>query len=146
MVYDFDIMLQKKKAQNRRRKKKNVDIINDNDDIIAALLSDMRKAAEMDFIANQNKKPSMNKLKMLDVVQSNLMKIDYREALLDSGVLRVITAWLSRLPDGSLPSLKIRTAMLNILTYVSQFVCLFVTFLFIPFNFCFTSSIPTISI
>lgn len=45
---DFDIMLQKKREeQSRRRKRKDIDIINDNDDIIAQLLQDMRQAAEV---------------------------------------------------------------------------------------------------
>lgn len=41
-------MLQKKKEeQSKRRKRKDIDIINDNDDIIAGLLADMRNAAEV---------------------------------------------------------------------------------------------------
>lgn len=45
---DFEAMLQRKKEeQSRRRKRKDIDIINDNDDIIAQLLQDMRHAAEV---------------------------------------------------------------------------------------------------
>lgn len=45
---DFDLMLQKKREeQSKRRKRKDIDIINDNDDIIAQLLADMRNAAEV---------------------------------------------------------------------------------------------------
>lgn len=45
---DFEAMLQKKREeQTRRRKRKDIDIINDNDDIIAQLLQDMRSAAEV---------------------------------------------------------------------------------------------------
>lgn len=45
---DFELMLQKKKEeQTKRRKRKDIDIINDNDDIIAQLLVDMRNAAEV---------------------------------------------------------------------------------------------------
>lgn len=45
---DFDLMLQKKREeQSKRRKRKDIDIINDNDDIIAQLLADMRHAAEV---------------------------------------------------------------------------------------------------
>lgn len=45
---DFDAMLQRKRdEQTRRRKRKDIDIINDNDDIIAQLLADMRNAAEV---------------------------------------------------------------------------------------------------
>lgn len=44
---DFDLMLARKKELTKRRKRKDVEIINDNDDIIAQLLSDMRQAAEV---------------------------------------------------------------------------------------------------
>lgn len=45
---DFEIMLQRKREeQSKRRKRKDIDIINDNDDIIAQLLVDMRNAAEV---------------------------------------------------------------------------------------------------
>lgn len=45
---DFETMLQRKREeQSKRRKRKDIDIINDNDDIIAQLLVDMRNAAEV---------------------------------------------------------------------------------------------------
>lgn len=45
---DFEAMLQRKREeQSKRRKRKDIDIINDNDDIIAQLLADMRNAAEV---------------------------------------------------------------------------------------------------
>lgn len=42
-------MLQKKKEENRqrRRKRKDCDIINDNDDLIDALIKQMKEAAEV---------------------------------------------------------------------------------------------------
>lgn len=41
-------MLQKKRDEkSAKRKRKDIDIINDNDDIIAQLLSDMKAAAEV---------------------------------------------------------------------------------------------------
>lgn len=47
---DFDLMMQKKKDEgSKRRKRKDIDIINDNDDIIAQLLADMRNAAEVSY-------------------------------------------------------------------------------------------------
>lgn len=53
---DFEIMLQRKKEeQSKRRKRKDIDIINDNDDIIAQLLVDMRNAAEVRKILEQVK-------------------------------------------------------------------------------------------
>lgn len=49
---DFELMMQKKREeQSKRRKRKDIDIINDNDDIIAQLLVDMRNAAEVGKIS-----------------------------------------------------------------------------------------------
>jgi PREDICTED: similar to CG9915-PA isoform 2 len=40
--------MQRKKEENyRRRKRKNIDLINDNDDIIAELMVQMKQAAEV---------------------------------------------------------------------------------------------------
>lgn len=61
---------------------------------------------------------AIKKLKMLPLVESQLKKIDLREALLDSGILNVITDWLTRLPDGSLPNLQIREKLLKLLSEV----------------------------
>lgn len=48
MMSDFELMLQKKKEeQTKRRRRKDIDIINDNDDIIAQLISDMKQAADV---------------------------------------------------------------------------------------------------
>ena len=48
IVYDFDLMLQRKKEENyRRRRKRNTDIINDSDDLIADIIRDMKQAAEV---------------------------------------------------------------------------------------------------
>lgn len=68
---------------------------------------------------NRNQKVATRKLKMLPLVQVQLKKFDLKEALLESGILNVITDWLTRLPDGSLPHLQIRTSMLKILMEVS---------------------------
>lgn len=50
IVYDFDLMLQRKKEENyRRRKRKNIDIINDNDDVIAEMIQQMKQAADVRY-------------------------------------------------------------------------------------------------
>lgn len=50
---DFDIMLlRKKEEKSRRRKRRDIDIINDNDDLIAQLLQNMRTAAEVSVLCN----------------------------------------------------------------------------------------------
>lgn len=115
-VYDFDIMMAKKKEENsRRRKRKNYDIINDNDDIIAEMINQMRDAVELDCEANKNRQAATRKLKMLPFVVNQLRKVDLRDAFLDSDILSAITEWLTPLPDKSLPHLNIRESLLKIL-------------------------------
>jgi len=116
IVYDFDVMMQRKREENyRRRKRKNIDIINDADDIIADMITLMKQAADDDFNYNKEKKPATCKLKLLPMIEAPLRKIDYRESLLESGILSVITDWLTPLPDRSLPNIRVREVMLRAL-------------------------------
>lgn len=87
-----------------------------------------------DFELNRNHKAAIRKLKLLPVVDAQLKKIDLREALLDSGILGVITDWLTRLPDGSLPHLQIREKLLKFLVDV----CVSLLPYFCVLNICFT--------
>jgi len=50
------MMMRKKEEQTMKRRRKDIDIINDNDDIIAGLIGDMKHAAEVitDYINNRN--------------------------------------------------------------------------------------------
>jgi hypothetical protein len=46
-VSDFDLMMARKKDEKRKRKRKDVDIINDNDDLIAHMIQQMKAASEV---------------------------------------------------------------------------------------------------
>jgi transcription factor SPN1 len=55
---------------------------------------------------------------MLPFVKSQLRKADLAEALIDNGIMSVVSEWLAPLPDKSLPALEIRTELLKILQEV----------------------------
>lgn len=61
-VNDFELMLARKKEEKGKRRKRNdIDLINDNDDLIAQLLQQMRQAAEEDRQLNKENRPATKK-------------------------------------------------------------------------------------
>ena len=79
----------------------------------------MREAAALDRQLNENRQPATKKLSMLDMAVTHLKKYDLIEGFLEANVLTALTEWLSPMPDKSLPSTKIREAVLKWLINVS---------------------------
>ncbi|KHN79969.1 IWS1-like protein [Toxocara canis] len=123
-VWDFDEMLRSKKAerkkQRRRRKDGSIDIGNDADEQIRMLTDAMKAAAKDDRHSNMERKPALQKRKMLRYVKAMLIKHDLMEAIIDNGMLSAVSEWLAPLPDKSLPALEIRTDLLKILQDYSR--------------------------
>ncbi|KAG7616547.1 Transcription factor IIS N-terminal [Arabidopsis thaliana x Arabidopsis arenosa] len=60
-------------------------------------------------------KPAINKLMKLPLLNETLSKKPLQGEFLDHGVLNLLKNWLEPLPDGSLPNINIRSAVLMIL-------------------------------
>jgi hypothetical protein len=79
------------------------------------LLDDMNAYADSDAEAVKQKAPAVNKLMHIDEFVEALSKADLQTLFVGNGALAAIKSWLSPLPDGSLPSLKVREQLLRML-------------------------------
>ncbi|XP_068668397.1 protein IWS1 homolog 1-like [Aristolochia californica] len=84
--------------------------------IVEHLLAELEVTAEEDAELNRQSKPAINKLKKLPLLIGVLSKKQLQQEFLDHGVLTLLKNWLEPLPDGSLPNINIRTAILQILS------------------------------
>ncbi|CAJ0928636.1 unnamed protein product, partial [Mesorhabditis belari] len=116
--WDFDVMMRQKKAEkkrSRKRKSDGFDLINDDDGQVARLVESMKQAAKEDRHSNVERRPALKKRKLLPTVKNMLLRLDMMEAMLDGGMMSILSEWLAPLPDKSLPCLEIRTSLLKLL-------------------------------
>ncbi|XP_031486034.1 protein IWS1 homolog 1 [Nymphaea colorata] len=84
--------------------------------LVEQFMARLEVAAEEDAELNRQAKPAINKLKMLPMLTDVLSKRQLQQEFLDRGVLSVLKNWLEPLPDGCLPNINVRTAILKVLT------------------------------
>jgi len=82
---------------------------------VELFLGRMEVAVENDIKANEARKPAIHKLKLAKEMSEKLSQAHLQGAFIDAGGLTVLTHWLSPLPDGSLPNINIRSAILRLL-------------------------------
>ncbi|MBA0735971.1 hypothetical protein Gogos_019770 [Gossypium gossypioides] len=84
--------------------------------LVESVMAELEVTAEEDAELNRQGKPAINKLKKLPLLTEVLSKKQLQPEFLDHGVLTLLKNWLEPLPDGSLPNINIRAAVLQILT------------------------------
>ncbi|PIN20152.1 hypothetical protein CDL12_07168 [Handroanthus impetiginosus] len=83
--------------------------------LVENVMAELEVVAEEDAELNRQGKPAINKLKKLSLLTDVLSKKQLQQEFLDHGVLTLLKNWLEPLPDGSLPNMNIRAAVLKIL-------------------------------
>ncbi|KAJ0987786.1 hypothetical protein J5N97_006142 [Dioscorea zingiberensis] len=100
----------------RSRKKKKIEISSDEISLaVEYYMAQFEVAAEADAQLNVENQPAVNKLMTLPQLVEILKKKNLQQEFIDHGILTVLRTWLEPLPDGSLPNVNIRTAILEIL-------------------------------
>ncbi|KAE9551212.1 hypothetical protein FO519_005579 [Halicephalobus sp. NKZ332] len=123
--WDFDRIIESKKKERGKKKRKrhdgSIDLCSNADGQIRHVVELMKDAAAADREANNQRRPAVQKTKMLEVVRSVLLRADFFEALLENDMMSAISEWLAPLPDKSLPALEIRQVLSNLLKILESF-------------------------
>ncbi|CAO2814111.1 unnamed protein product [Amaranthus hypochondriacus] len=99
-----------------KKRKKNEKSAAEIAELVETLMAELEVVAEEDAVLNTQGKPAINKLRKLPLLTEALSKKQLQHEFLDHGVLTLLKNWLEPLPDGSLPNINIREAILRILT------------------------------
>eukprot|EP01027_Heterolobosea_sp_BB2_P015357 GEZU01021979.1.p1 GENE.GEZU01021979.1~~GEZU01021979.1.p1 ORF type:complete len:455 (-),score=170.74 GEZU01021979.1:125-1465(-) len=114
---EFDEVLEEISMGKRRRSNKEADLVADEmaDKEAFELVEQITAAYELDKKALRAGKPATNKLKLLPKLQEKIPKVYLQQKLIEHRLLDRLRDWLDFLPDGSLPNVNIRTAILALL-------------------------------
>lgn len=109
---DLKKMFKPGKSRNKKNERSPEEIAM----LVEQFMARLEVAAEEDAELNRRSKPAINKLELLPSLLNVLSKRQLQQEFLDRGVLSVLKNWLEPLPDGSLPNMTIRSALLKLLT------------------------------
>ena len=84
--------------------------------IVEQFIAEFEVASEEDANLNRQHKPAINKLMKLPLLIEVLSKKNLQQEFLDHGILTLLKNWLEPLPDGSMPNMNIRSAVLKLLS------------------------------
>lgn len=100
------------------KKKKNEQDDDQNNEKALSIKTAMITQLEQDYESNKNNRPALQRLKNLDELEKALKSNALQKPLLENGVLDIIKQYLEPLPDNTLPNIKIKKAMLEVLDYL----------------------------
>ncbi|KAL0297494.1 UNVERIFIED_CONTAM: protein IWS11, partial [Sesamum radiatum] len=83
--------------------------------LVENVMAELKVVAEEDAELYRQGKPATNKLEKLSLLTDVLSKKQLHQEFLDHGGLTLLKNWLEPLPDGNLPDINIRTAVLKFL-------------------------------
>ncbi|KAK4533836.1 hypothetical protein CCYA_CCYA19G4718 [Cyanidiococcus yangmingshanensis] len=108
---EFDRAL--RQIQSRRRRKQITSRECERD--AERILEKMRSAYDADLIMARLGRPALAKLRLLRQVDTELRRKETRVALIRRGLFEVLRRWLDPLPNGALPSIDVRSTLMDIL-------------------------------
>ncbi|KAM0673783.1 Transcription factor iws1 [Gurleya vavrai] len=103
------------KSEKRKSEQKNEEEITNE---ALNLKNKMLSSLESDHASNKESKPAILRLQSIDETVNSLKTKKLGDALLEKGILDVIKQWLEPLPDNTLPNVKIKKGMLDVLDYL----------------------------
>ncbi|ADM11972.1 uncharacterized protein Eint_080360 [Encephalitozoon intestinalis ATCC 50506] len=75
----------------------------------------MQRILREDNANNQKGLPAIGKMESVEEISDILMNKGLQESLLDEGILNEIKGWLEPLPDKSMPNIKVKKRLLDVL-------------------------------
>lgn len=100
------------KSEKKSKKQKE----EDKEKLAFELLSWMRELYKNDLQSNKQMKPATDKIQNIDQVVSKIIRKDMQEPLIEMGILKELKIWLEPLPDKTMPNIKIKRSILDLLS------------------------------
>lgn len=101
--------------KKRRQKKKVVHTEEEMEEIAKRILYRLEETADNDLTEVKASRPGTHKIKALKWALAAIGRKENQETLLSFNLCGVLEKWLSPLPDGSLPSLDVRTRLYKLI-------------------------------
>lgn len=107
----------KRKVKSNVQKEKKSKVLSEEDKEKYAfeLINMMREVYKSDLISNQQMKPATKKIQSIDDISSKAIKKDMQDVLINMGILKELKIWLEPLPDNTMPNIKIKRSILDLL-------------------------------